>query len=880
MKRIYRLAKACMAIFLTLSVLVMTGDLHTNVYGQESMTEFPVKEDAYVRNESSANTNYDFENISKAHGAQYVGKEYRVLNVKYFGSDEIISVMKFDLPTVSQIESNNINAFAFECDIFKNLSYNNADQEYVFHYTTDSDWIETEITWNKKPSTITRENTNELFTVAIKKGDEYENKTDEEKHIKRDISSVITELVYAGEIEITIFITAKHSVNTGLMIHCKETSVKNKVPKIVGYTTNYPIKDNSLRVGTFNIAANKIPNVEAQRNLTDMYNLEIVGLQEVDVNTSRNKYDMLEKFKQNNYISSYFSKAINYGGGEYGVGTVSRYPISDGSFTYVNTTGAKEARLFQRSLITKKGRKIAFYNLHFSWEKPEIREKQFKQLQEAIANDPVEYKIIVGDFNADQYHSEFYSFLETMDMVNGYDGIYYDTYNIEDATMKVNSIDNIIVSRNLAIKHIEMVPTTLSDHNLLFAELEFLDAPVVSKQLLKAYISEYKDVESIKYTLQTIKEFEEALASGMDGVKENISQKEVDKLAKELKDAYENLMIRPPVNKNNLETVINGISNLQEIEYTPASWSKLQEVLTESKTILDDNNALQEKVDEAEEALKNAIQDLDERANIKQLESLINEIKNLKEGEYTEESWQFLEIYLEAAKTMLKNDNALQGEVDNVYDDLYNAKEGLVEKEVVIFTKLKEAITVAKELDLNKYTEDSVEKLLAVITKAENLIKGNPTQVEVDAMEDELLRAIDDLEILKSTDLDKTKLIDLMNSVSKIDFTKYTPKSVETLNKALERAKEVMDIALNQSEIDDAYAELSKVIANLACKTEPLNKPNPTPDSGSNKETNTSTKGIKTGDSINRMGLWSLLLLSSGYILYSKHRIKKKTNIN
>ncbi|MDF9837555.1 MULTISPECIES: polysaccharide lyase family 8 super-sandwich domain-containing protein [unclassified Breznakia] len=301
------------------------------------------------------------------------------------------------------------------------------------------------------------------------------------------------------------------------------------------------IKDDTLRVGTFNIAAGKKPDVDAQRNLSDLYNLEIVGLQEVDVNTGRNNYDMLEKFASNNYTASYFSKAIDFSGGQYGIGSASRYALDDTSTTYVDTTGADEARVFQRSVITKNGKKIAFYNLHLSWETPKIREKQFAQLKAALAADPIEYKIAVGDFNADQYYSEFYTFLEDMDMANGYDGIWHETYNGVDNTMKHNCIDNILVSRNLKINNVQNVKTTLSDHNLFWAEVEFLDEDAVSYQWLKAMINEYETVDTKAFTETSTKAFEKALEDAKTGVNTLTTQEQVNTATEALIKAYNDL---------------------------------------------------------------------------------------------------------------------------------------------------------------------------------------------------------------------------------------------------------------------------------------------------------------------------------------------------
>lgn len=67
-----------------------------------SSKDYPVIEDAYIRSGGNANTNYNYENITKAHGSQYVDKNYRVVNIKNNG-DEIMSVMKFQLPTKEEV---------------------------------------------------------------------------------------------------------------------------------------------------------------------------------------------------------------------------------------------------------------------------------------------------------------------------------------------------------------------------------------------------------------------------------------------------------------------------------------------------------------------------------------------------------------------------------------------------------------------------------------------------------------------------------------------------------------------------------------------------------------------------------------------------------
>lgn len=307
---------------------------------------------------------------------------------------------------------------------------------------------------------------------------------------------------------------------------------------------DYETAPDTLRVGTFNIAANKNPDVDELRELTEKYNLEVVGLQEVDMNTDRNDYDMLKAFQGDTYPAGYFSKAIDYGGGEYGIATVAKYDFTENSETLLDTEAAgpdSEDRVFQRSVFEKEGREIAFYNTHFSYENPEVRVVQFAQLKEALAEDDAEYKIVVGDFNADQYQSEFYTMLESMDMANGYEGVWYDTFNGVDETMKVDTIDNIFVTRNLSIESVEMDESGLSDHNLFMAELKFLDEPQVSTEWLRAVIGEAEDISGDDYTAESYAALQSAVDAGKAVMENPADQGTVDDAARAVLAAIDGL---------------------------------------------------------------------------------------------------------------------------------------------------------------------------------------------------------------------------------------------------------------------------------------------------------------------------------------------------
>ncbi len=273
----------------------------------------------------------------------------------------------------------------------------------------------------------------------------------------------------------------------------------------------------TLTVGTFNIDAKVVGDHVAQRQLMADAGVDIFGVQEVNHDNRRfadkgiASYNPLPDFQQAPFGYVYYGNAIDFAGGGYGIATVSRTALSDESTTKLVSTpeaaqfadefaqiyrnydptkpetvaaldamgepggiaerGALEPRIFTRVVIEHDGRQVAFYNTHLSWESIDLRRQQMEQLRDAMKADPVPYRIAVGDFNADQSRSEFDLWRADFHLANGGDDQWFDTFAGHDESMKVNSIDNIIVSKNVSISGVRALDTTLSDHRPLVATL-------------------------------------------------------------------------------------------------------------------------------------------------------------------------------------------------------------------------------------------------------------------------------------------------------------------------------------------------------------------------------------------------------------------------
>ena len=243
---------------------------------------------------------------------------------------------------------------------------------------------------------------------------------------------------------------------------------------------------------------------------------------------------MMEEFINAGYFTDeHFQKAIDYGGGEYGIGILSTSPLSDKGGAALGSEGISEARAYARAVYTTEdGKEIAFYNTHLTHENKDVRQRQLAEILEIMDEDQTEYKVLTGDFNTDTDVSENYPMLKHYDIANGYDGTWYPTCDEDLGSM---AIDNIIVSRNIEITSVEMDPQLLSDHHMLYADLNLLDEVRASTQLMDRLVEDAQAVDEDEYTEESYAALSDALdaAASVDST----SQDAIDAVCEQLQNA-------------------------------------------------------------------------------------------------------------------------------------------------------------------------------------------------------------------------------------------------------------------------------------------------------------------------------------------------------
>lgn len=222
--------------------------------------------------------------------------------------------------------------------------------------------------------------------------------------------------------------------------------------------------DTPLKIVTFNVKCGWYgKTLDGIAELLREVDAEIVGLQELDANTYRSRHSQMPNqieyiAKEAGYPYWYFAKALDYQGGAYGHGILSKHPILSSEVIWPEAqTEGKERRNIERHLIQVGEKEVAFHNCHLDFTQGPA---QYKEIEvDYMARD--RYAIFVGDMNT---------------RVDRLDGV-VDTEKFELLPGKAR-IDHVIVSKDTVSYEKDeegngrfIIETETSDHNLIYSLL-------------------------------------------------------------------------------------------------------------------------------------------------------------------------------------------------------------------------------------------------------------------------------------------------------------------------------------------------------------------------------------------------------------------------
>lgn len=231
------------------------------------------------------------------------------------------------------------------------------------------------------------------------------------------------------------------------------------------FLTCKPEEALELRVLTFNIHHGETIeghiDWEAMATVIRSTEPDLVALQEVDVHTSRvNGISLVEKLAAYCQMESYFAKALDHAGGDYGNAVLSAYPILEGQTRNLPSSEGHEPRVAADCLIALPADTIRFISTHFDHVAQDAdRPAQAKALLEAYRDDPIP-SILAGDLN-DTPDSETLRILQQYWHLSGAPTAF--TIPVEKPNRK---IDYILYAPKTAweVLHSEVIPDAVSDH--------------------------------------------------------------------------------------------------------------------------------------------------------------------------------------------------------------------------------------------------------------------------------------------------------------------------------------------------------------------------------------------------------------------------------
>ncbi|EOS7967938.1 FIVAR domain-containing protein, partial [Enterococcus hirae] len=298
------------------------------------------------------------------------------------------------------------------------------------------------------------------------------------------------------------------------------------------------------------------------------------------------------------------------------------------------------------------------------------------------------------------------------------------------------------------------------------------------------------------------------------------TQGEVDEAIQAVSKAVEQLQEVTKVDKTALEKLVEENQNRNESDYTKESWKVFTKAMELAQVVLTDPRATQSEVDEAVQAVRKAIEQLQEVTKVDKtaLKKLVEENQNRVASGYTAESWQVFRKALEAAQAVLADSNTTQAEVDEAIQAVRKAIEQLQEVTKVDKTALKKLVEENQNRVASGYTAESWQVFRKALEAAQAVLAdSNTTQAEVDEAIQAVNKAIEQLQ--EVTKVDKTALKKLVEENQNRVASGYTAESWQVFRKALEAAQAVLtDPNTTQAEVELVMNDLVQAIEQLENK--------------------------------------------------------------
>lgn len=203
----------------------------------------------------------------------------------------------------------------------------------------------------------------------------------------------------------------------------------------------------------------------------------------------------------------------------------------------------------------------------------------------------------------------------------------------------------------------------------------------VDLSALEARVKEVNEnYKSNDYTAKSFSNVTAALRKATDAIESNDTGASGLKALNDAIDAAIKALVKR-AKFETLKPLVDSVGELSESDYTPESWEALTKALTPAEEAMKPaNSATVSEADETKlvENLQAAIDALVKWADYTEINAILAEIRDLKETDYTADSWKALQDLLTEVETLKSNRNATELDTADLLARLKTAKEALV----------------------------------------------------------------------------------------------------------------------------------------------------------------------------------------------------------
>ena len=345
------------------------------------------------------------------------------------------------------------------------------------------------------------------------------------------------------------------------------------------------------------------------------------------------------------------------------------------------------------------------------------------------------YKLKENEVDANGCHKGYWYLYDNSDIINHLNNV--KSYKDDKEYYTSESYGNLdeLIAQAVTESEQEMVLFSRQvdnhDTNDYYMQIELtlsniddiIDNLVVDKSKLQDLIDEIEnDQNNIEntYTPSTV----QALFDEVDNQKQilngDVTVDDIKDGIDALNDAKDALVEK--ADKTALNELLDEISQLNEDDYTPSTFSDMNNTKAGAQDILDNQEITQDEVDNFVTQLRGKVDALVRRADKTALNELLDEIAQLNENNYTEESFNDMNNTKAGAQEILDNQNITQDEVDDYVDQLREKVDSLVRKTNSNSTSNKESNT-NNNVDTPK-TLDNIVKIVVIFVVSALLLVG------------------------------------------------------------------------------------------------------------------------------------------------------------